>query len=69
MAGKQAHFEHNPDIVLGIDPRKCLKKWWRGRDLNPRPLGYEPNELPDCSTPRQRRGNIIRTVHGNVKLT
>jgi hypothetical protein len=21
--------------------------------LNPRPLGYEPNELPDCSTPRQ----------------
>ena len=28
------------------------KKWLRGRDLNPRPLGYEPNELPDCSTPR-----------------
>jgi hypothetical protein len=24
----------------------------RGGDLNPRPLGYEPNELPDCSTPR-----------------
>ena len=20
--------------------------WWRGRDSNPRPLGYEPNELP-----------------------
>ena len=30
------------------------KIWLRGRDLNPRPLGYEPNELPDCSTPRQR---------------
>ena len=30
-----------------------LKGWLRGRDLNPRPLGYEPNELPDCSTPRQ----------------
>ena len=29
------------------------KRWLRGRDLNPRPLGYEPNELPDCSTPRQ----------------
>ncbi len=28
-------------------------KWLRGRDLNPRPLGYEPNELPDCSTPRK----------------
>ncbi len=26
-------------------------KWVRGRDLNPRPAGYEPAELPDCSTP------------------
>ena len=30
------------------------QSWLRGRDLNPRPLGYEPNELPDCSTPRQK---------------
>jgi site-specific DNA recombinase len=28
--------------------------WLRGLDLNQRPLGYEPNELPDCSTPRRR---------------
>ncbi len=26
--------------------------WLRGVDLNHRPLGYEPNELPDCSTPQ-----------------
>ena len=26
---------------------------WRGPDLNRRPRGYEPRELPDCSTPRQ----------------
>ena len=26
--------------------------WLREMDLNQRPLGYEPNELPDCSTPR-----------------
>ena len=25
---------------------------WRGEDLNFRPSGYEPDELPDCSTPR-----------------
>src|SRR5262250_2586468 len=34
--------------------RPAFAKWLRGRDLNPRPLGYEPNELPDCSTPRQK---------------
>lgn len=30
------------------------KRWLRGKDLNQRPSGYEPDELPDCSTPRQR---------------
>ena len=27
-------------------------KWLRGLDLNQRPSGYEPDELPSCSTPR-----------------
>ena len=40
---------------LSHGPSWRLKKWLRGGDLNPRPLGYEPNELPDCSTPRQDR--------------
>jgi hypothetical protein len=32
---------------------RSLRKifWLRGRDLNPRPSGYEPDELPGCSTP------------------
>ncbi len=29
---------------------------WRGQDLNLRPRGYEPRELPGCSTPRQGVG-------------
>jgi hypothetical protein len=29
-----------------------ITNWLRGTDLNRRPSGYEPDELPDCSTPR-----------------
>ena len=38
-----------------IDSKKSnlrFKIWLRGTDLNRRPSGYEPDELPDCSTPR-----------------
>jgi hypothetical protein len=30
----------------------AFSNWLRGWDLNPGPSGYEPDELPDCSTPR-----------------
>src|SRR5438034_10391769 len=36
---------------------RTIRKWLRGVDLNHRPLGYEPNELPDCSTPRTDNNN------------
>ena len=48
-------LSYTPDKLAEIsDFRSEIPEGWlRGRDLNPRPLGYEPNELPDCSTPRQ----------------
>ena len=46
--------------IIDIDELKAefrqvldfLLKWLRELDLNQRPSGYEPDELPDCSIPR-----------------
>ncbi len=43
-------------FIKKVTSRKSLKvtyiNWLRELDLNQRPSGYEPDELPDCSIPR-----------------
>src|SRR5437763_14501643 len=56
---KEAAYRHYPAAAT----------WLRGVDVNHRPLGYEPNELPGCSTPHihdnnehRRWSNFLQTV-------
>ena len=45
---KPEHFDREIAAFL----TKYGDLWLRERDLNPRPPGYEPDELPNCSIPR-----------------
>ena len=42
-----------------------MTNWLRGTDLNRRPQGYEPCELPGCSTPRYQ--NLIHHYFFNKR--
>jgi hypothetical protein len=41
---------------------------WRGQDSNLRPRGYEPRELPGCSTPRPL-GVLLMSSKGRRSIT
>lgn len=44
-------------VIHRFLPRTFPDKW-RGQDLNLRSRGYEPRELPDCSTPHQLQAPV-----------
>ena len=51
MASASLHTKIAAEISGRTGEFFATKSWLRGRDLNPRPSGYEPDELPGCSTP------------------
>ncbi len=46
------------------DNHYTTEPWLREMDLNQRPLGYEPNELPSCSIPRYNYINQMAEKEG-----
>ena len=36
-----------------------IEDWEQGQDSNLRPSGYEPDELPDCSTLLQKKKTLF----------
>ena len=54
---KPQGIENRPAIPTKKPPKSRVGDFggfneWRGQDSNLRPRGYEPRELPGCSTPR-----------------
>ena len=68
---KLLHFGAMAFSDLASNLARALPKGWlRGVDLNHRPLGYEPNELPGCSTPHlhvmRSRNHSQGDAHGGA---
>ena len=53
-------------IKLFILILKLKKNWMREPDLNQRPSGYEPDELPDCSIPQSHISQELVPENGCV---
>ena len=60
---------HKPRKLMGLPAVWASNPvWLRGVDLNHRPLGYEPNELPDCSTPHKNHNSAVERGQTSHRL-
>ncbi len=69
-SNRKRHFLKSADTALFSRhknaPLFCIKirvqVWLREPDLNRRPSGYEPDELPSCSIPRSLFNALIKST-------
>ena len=61
---KNGEFRVNSGATSAVPAKRLPSNWLRGLDLNQRPSGYEPDELPGCSTPRFRRRKMADEQRG-----
>lgn len=59
LSSKKGYGERVINLQQHAPYQRLPYKWLRGWDLNPRPGGYEPLELPDCSTSQNGSGGRI----------
>ncbi len=52
VTGRHVGPLHHSSKINNTDLDSKSENKLRGQDLNLRPSGYEPDELPGCSTPR-----------------
>ncbi len=54
IRGQAADTQKSGALLLAPSYSVSMSSWLRGLDLNQRPLGYEPNVVPDSTTPRKQ---------------
>ena len=59
-------IQKKADQMVGLELIAGIKL--RGQDLNLRPRGYEPRELPGCSTPHRYSSQIRRLVKASFDI-
>ena len=52
----------NAKTSAAAERRGGFRLEWRGLDSNLRPRGYEPRELPGCSTPQRHSNDLALQV-------